>query len=54
MEKLKDKILDMKEDKNIFKEYIKCLCDSEKANEILLNNKNFESLKKYSNKLKED
>ena len=48
--KIKDKIQSIKDDKTSFKEYIKCFCESPKAEELFKNNEEFKRLKNKSKK----
>lgn len=48
--KIKEKIQTIKEDRRSFKEYIKCFCDSPKAEELFKNNDEFKRLKKETKK----
>lgn len=45
IEELKKRIDKSKNDKTIYKEYIKSFCESEKAKELFKNNKEFQKLK---------
>ncbi len=45
LDKVKKVIEKNKKDKDIFVEYIKCFCESEKANELFKENEEFTKLK---------
>ena len=45
LEKINEKIDEMKEDKSSYEKYIKSFCDSKKANELFENNDDFIALK---------
>ena len=45
LDKIKQIINKNKKDKNIYKEYIKCFCESEKAEELFKETEEFKNLK---------
>ena len=52
--KIKEKINEIKDDKTSFKEYIKCFCKAEKAEELFSNNDEFKRLKKLAEEDQEE
>ena len=50
LDKIKQIINKNKKDKNIYKEYIKCFCESEKAEELFKETEEFKNLKNSLNK----
>ncbi len=50
IEKIKNIINKNKKDKEVYKEYIKCFCDSEKAKELFKDNNEFKKLQTSLNK----
>ena len=53
LDKIKNIINKNKKDKEVYKEYIKCFCESEKANELFKDNNEFKELKSKINNKKE-
>lgn len=50
---MKNKIQLLKNDKSKLKEYVKCFCEGAKANELLVNNNDFQNLKNKTKEKKE-
>ena len=53
LDEIKKKIDENKNDKNVYKQYIKSFCDSEKAKELFKSNEEFKNVKKQF-EVKED